>query len=253
MLRDVTNQLVTGNSASSRYARRDFARAYTLAAPNIMLGWLSSLDASRQWCVEPPVKTDPHQRFDKQRLSRKKFLLSKMTNSAFNELFKIQSGIHPGDDCLSQRARVSRQPSRSGGNICVLGGTLVTMADGSSKAIETIAIGDQVRAYDTASKMVTVSTVTETFTHEKTEEVVMLDNGLLGATGYHQVYADGAWVRADELAPGASLLRLGAERMTTSYALRSSVMQDAGGVSTYNLAVDGPANFFANGVLVKSE
>lgn len=253
LMRDVAKVLNSGTTATSVRARSDLIRATTLRSPNIMLGWLSSLDASRQWCVEAPQKDDTHQLFDQQQLSSKKFAASNGGNGAFNQLFMIQGGIHPKDDCSNQRYSVRMRRNQSSGQICVLGGTEVTMADGSTKAIEAIAIGDRVRSYDTATKSVVSSTVTKTFTHEKTEELVMLDNGLLGATGYHRVYADGAWVRADELTAGAMLLRLNPERMTVSYALKGSALQDAGGVATYNLAIDGPANFFANGVLIKSE
>ena len=143
------------------------------------------------------------------------------------------------------------------GEVCVLGGSKIAMADDSQRAIESLRVGDRVLAYDTKAKRLVPARVTQTFVHENTEQVVMINDGLLGATDYHRVYAGGQWHRADALQAGQPLLMLsavGGERWTTQQLpVQNSVLQAAGGVTTYNLAVDGPGNFFANGVLVESE
>jgi hypothetical protein len=60
-------------------------------------------------------------------------------------------------------------------------------------------------------------------------------------------------VRADELVEGSSVLSLAGNGEISSLVLQGAAMRAASGVTTFNLAVDGPKNFFANGILVKSE
>jgi hypothetical protein len=233
-------------------------RTQRLKTPNVMLGWLTSIDDSRQWCSAPA--TDGRGLLRNQKLKRdsQRLVFSRGSNLRFRGLFQVQSGVHPGDDCQAQRSPViKRKKRRTTSGICVLPGSQVAMADGTKQAIEGLVVGDRVLAFDTATKKVVAANVTKTYSHFKTEQVVMLNNGLLGATDYHRVYTSEGWKRADALSQGDALFMLdamnGGEMTVRTLPLQRSVLEAAGGVTTYNLAVDGPANFFANGVLVESE
>jgi hypothetical protein len=156
------------------------------------------------------------------------------------------------------QGRKSFSEKSSSEGICVLAGTPVAMADGSQRAIETIRIGDRVLSFDTETRKLVTTTVTRTFVHSQTEQIIMLNNGLLGATDYHRIFSDGAWKRADALRAGDPLLTLGADAnggqlVLQTHTVSRATPQSAGGVPSYNLAIDGPGNFFAAGVLVESE
>ncbi len=127
------------------------------------------------------------------------------------------------------------------------------MADGSLTAIELVKVGDRIVSYDTVKGKKVLATVTQTLRHPNTEQIVMLNGETLGATDYHRVFTGSGWVRADELVEGFSVLSLAGNGEISSLVLQGAAMRAASGVTTFNLAVDGPKNFFANGILVKSE
>jgi intein/homing endonuclease len=131
------------------------------------------------------------------------------------------------------------------------------MADGSTKNIEEIHIGDHVLAYDTDTQKVVASTVSETFVHTDAAGMTLI-NGTLRATVNHLFYANGAFVRADELRPGDALVsiagrQLGAQPMSTRSAKVQSLVGLPGHETVYNLEVDGQHNYFAGGLLVHNK
>ena len=64
-------------------------------------------------------------------------------------------------------------PHVRGSKGCFIGGTQISMADGSKKAIESIVIGDLVLAFDKEGNLGPAS-VTETFKHEDDQFIKLI-------------------------------------------------------------------------------
>jgi hypothetical protein len=143
--------------------------------------------------------------------------------------------------------------------ICFAAGTPVTMADGSTKAIERIAEGDLVLAYEETSGRVIAAPVTRTYVHTDVHEGLLAVNGSLFATADHPFYVAGRSgpVRAADLRVGDELLVLDripgtAERGLGTTTVDSLKPLPAAG-TVYNIEVAGPHNYFAGGVLVHNK
>jgi hypothetical protein len=132
---------------------------------------------------------------------------------------------------------------------CFVAGTPVTMADGSSKPIETIRGGDAVLAFDLASGRTVAEPVEELIVHHDHPALVVV-NGTLTTTPEHRFYADGAWMRADQLRVGALLVTMGAGLDHPVAEPVESLSEMDGGTTVYNLEVGEQHNYFAGGVLV---
>lgn len=127
------------------------------------------------------------------------------------------------------------------------------LADGSARAIETLSVGDLVLSYDTASGELEAGRVTRTLVHPDTPGLLRV-NGELVTTPEHAFFVGGGWRRADSLRPGdlllgASLAPGFGGRPTEAVPVVSLESLD-GGVTTYNLEVEGWHVYFAGGVLV---
>lgn len=139
---------------------------------------------------------------------------------------------------------------------CFVAGTPITMADGNARPIESISVGDLVLAYDIATSRSVPARVTETFVHQNSADIVLV-NGAIRATANHPFYVGGDWVRADQLHVGDALLSL--DGMTTIQtggfanspvtALEALPMR----ATTYNIEVEGQHNYFAAGLLVHNK
>ena len=76
-------------------------------------------------------------------------------------------------------------PHVRGSKGCFIGGTQISMADGSKKAIENIVVGDLVLAFDKESNLGPAS-VTETFKHEDDQFIKLIHwNGEITTTPNH--------------------------------------------------------------------
>lgn len=132
--------------------------------------------------------------------------------------------------------------SRSGGcNQCFLAGTDVLMADGSTKDIEDIKPGDEVRATDpetgeSGNREVTHLIITEDDKHFNTLSI-STEDGIeeLTATYEHPFWSPSfnAWVEARDLTPGSTLLT--DRYKTVTVTANKPYTQHA---RTYNLTVD---------------
>ena len=79
--------------------------------------------------------------------------------------------------------------SSVGRDPCFPAGTPVLMADGTTKPIEDVAVGDHVACTDPDTGQPTTSTVTRTFTHEHTPTIrIRTSNGDLETTPAHPLY-----------------------------------------------------------------
>lgn len=136
---------------------------------------------------------------------------------------------------------------------CFVAGTQITMADGTTRAIETLAMGDEIMAYDEQLHKTVPSHVTHTFVHENTDGTVLV-NGRVRATPNHPFYANGKWVRADELQDGDQLMSIDANTANGATAMAvSSLSSMSGGQTVYNLEVDTQHTYFAGGLLVHNK
>lgn len=142
---------------------------------------------------------------------------------------------------------------------CFAGGTLITMSDGTTRAIEHVNIGDWVLAYDTAREQVVPAPVVRTFVHpvhEKSASLVQI-NGNLRATTNHPFYVNGRWVPAGQLHVGDALLLLSSDRDVSFAApLQASVLSlsiEGERETTFNLEVASYHSYFAGGLLVHNK
>ena len=98
-------------------------------------------------------------------------------------------------------------PHVRGSKGCFIGGTQISMADGSKKAIENIVVGDLVLAFDKESNLGPAS-VTETFKHEDDQFIKLIHwNGEITTTPNHwMLLEDGLFLEAGKLIAGEDQL-----------------------------------------------
>jgi hypothetical protein len=127
---------------------------------------------------------------------------------------------------------------------CFVAGTLVSTTDGM-KAIETIAAGDMVYAYDFDSDTVVEAAVDKVFTATDSQIYrISVGSELIGVTSPHPFYVKGrGWVKAKDLSVGDALVtRGGATVVINSIAVENVT------VPVYNIEVDGMHNYFVTEV-----
>jgi hypothetical protein len=128
---------------------------------------------------------------------------------------------------------------------CFIGDTPVLMADGLTKTIDAIAIGDQVMARDEKTGITAVGAVARVFRHRVAETLLLQMEGgeVVETTAAHRFAAEErGFVSADQLRPGDRLSThndRGAEVVSTG--TRSAE------VTVYNLSVDRFHTFFICG------
>jgi hypothetical protein len=125
---------------------------------------------------------------------------------------------------------------------CFIAGTLVTLADGTTKPIELIEVGDSVRSWDGGAFI--SAGVVDVFHHPPQDAPQLVEiNRRLIATPEHLIYASGIWKPAGRLALGDVLLG--------DDVVVEKMERLPGGVPVYNLHTDHEShNYLANGVLV---
>jgi hypothetical protein len=131
---------------------------------------------------------------------------------------------------------------------CFVAGTPVTLADGSTKAIEEIASGDRVLAMDTATRTLTGAVVAHPIFH-RTAPVLLRVNGRVTTTPEHRFFVDGDWRNAIELRIGDVLVTAESDGSAGTEVVTQLELLD-GNVPVYNLEVEGLHDYFAGGVLV---
>jgi RHS repeat-associated protein len=118
-----------------------------------------------------------------------------------------------GDVGTTDAGDVGEEPGGNGGCDSFSADTKVVMADGSTKAIKDVHVGDQVLATDPASGRSEARTVTATMSHDDNDllDLTVTDGsgrtGVLHTNDHHIVWdqTKGAWVRAADLAVGDQL------------------------------------------------
>jgi len=134
-------------------------------------------------------------------------------------------------------------PPPEGG--CFIGDTPVLMADGLTKRIDAIAIGDQVMARDEKTGLVAVGAVDRVFRHHVAETLLLqMDGGeVVETTAQHRFAAEErGFVSAGQLRPG--------DRLSTHDERGAGVVSTgarSAEVTVYNLSVDRFHTFFVAG------
>ena len=125
-------------------------------------------------------------------------------------------------------------------NTCFLAGTRVMMADGTSKSIEEIHAGDEVRSFNEKTGQTVNSKVTMFFDAERTKDYLVLNNGLR-VTANHLFYSKGEWREIGKLSTADTLLGL---ELTDAgiESIEKIRLEDA--VPVYNIEVDQYHNYF---------
>lgn len=131
---------------------------------------------------------------------------------------------------------------------CFPAGTLVLMADGSTKAIEKVQEGDQVRAEDPSESQVVINRPVVQLHTNWTQHLIHImvsgDSGRiegeLRVTGHHPIWTQNrGWVYAQDLLIGDRLLDAQQGMPVVSYVAPEDVI-----CTTYNLTVQGAHTFF---------
>ncbi|MBI3082964.1 MAG: transglycosylase SLT domain-containing protein, partial [Candidatus Omnitrophica bacterium] len=111
---------------------------------------------------------------------------------------------------LSERLGILRwQLERLTKHECFLAGTRITLADGTSKPIEQVQVGERVRAFDPETGELTASQVVRTLTREVGAyyEVHLASGQTVEVTGEHPIFTpEGAFVKVKDLHAGQELM-----------------------------------------------
>jgi hypothetical protein len=128
---------------------------------------------------------------------------------------------------------------------CVAEGTMIETRRGTVP-VEQISIGDSVLSYDTRASVHVWSPVRSVRAGQASE--VLLIDGKLELTDKHPLWIDGAWREARHLRKGSELMRMDGKLESVA-----SVVAKPGEVAVYDLSVDDPHNYFADGFLVHNK
>jgi hypothetical protein len=139
--------------------------------------------------------------------------------------------------------------ARTRKGFCLARGTTIATPDGDT-TVERLHAGQQVWSYDIESKSLVAATVVGTFTSQA--DATLLVNDRLRLTAEHPVYAEregkAAWRTAASLRVGDLLINGEARHVRID-----SIKNVGGDVEVFDVAVDGPHNFFAAGILVHNK
>ncbi len=173
-----------------------------------------------------------------------------IANSSANPLQSIYTPQYSGiiDSAETQEPPPSATAGGAERGGCFAPGTMITMADGSKKAIEKVKVGDKVATLaNPLNADVVTGTVGAVFEHTA-NKMISVNNGLLKATPEHMIYASGTFKTAGEIAVGDVLLGLNGKKTVVT-----SVKVVFEKISVYNLRVDPYHTFIANGIYVHND
>ncbi|KKW01415.1 MAG: Cell surface protein [Parcubacteria group bacterium GW2011_GWA2_48_9] len=145
-----------------------------------------------------------------------------------------------GYSCVNGTSCVSRCRSS------FLAGTPITMANGSTKPIEDVMIGDAVKAYDVETGTLVENQVTQYY--EYAAETYLIINGDLKITKLHPVYSHGEWVEIGKLKVGDSLTNDQGQPL-----IIDSIQETNEKVNVYNLEVSPDNTYIAWGIIVHNK
>ncbi|MFH1621822.1 MAG: polymorphic toxin-type HINT domain-containing protein [Candidatus Omnitrophota bacterium] len=130
------------------------------------------------------------------------------------------------------------------GNGCLLSGTPILMADGSTRAIENVQVGDMIMAYDVDNARTIADKVSEVFVHDDADSYLIV-NGELKVTANHPVLSNGEWVEIGSLRVGDLLLNQKGEHQKIE-----SIEEVLAKEKVYNFHINPYHTYIANGYVV---
>jgi hypothetical protein len=133
-----------------------------------------------------------------------------------------------------------------GGGGCFLGGTLILMADNSTKPIEQVKEGDEVIEFDEKTFTFHGGKVTKLFSHQA--DRYMMFNNTLRITDNHPVFLKGKWVEAGTLKKGDLLLGENKKPIAVE-----SIKLGKASVDVFNLEVEPYHSYIAGGIVVHNK
>ena len=134
----------------------------------------------------------------------------------------------------------------SGGCDCLLAGTPITLADGTTKPVEAIQVGDRVLGFDESTKSMKPAKVVAVHAPFETDHYFII-NGKIRMTEAHPVLSRGRWVVVGELKVGDALTD--SEGHTQAILSIEDVDEIA---PTYNFQVSG-GTYVAGGIVVHNK
>jgi len=130
-------------------------------------------------------------------------------------------------------------------------GTPILMGDGSQRAIEAVAVGDLVLAYEAETGKLVRRPVVELTRTTAHVARVRTSAGVLGVTPSHCFYTRGIWIPVVQLAPGTPLVTSNGRTLGTASLLECLAPPSGDqAVPVYDLTVAREESYFAGGVLV---
>lgn len=157
----------------------------------------------------------------------------------------------------------------SGGGGCFTEGTLITMWDGSTVAIEEVVAGDKILSYNVEKAIVEQDTVLETSRPiVDTIAEINIDGQYIWCTPDHPFYVqDKGWsslapsitetnyeIVVEQLEEGNTLARIDLKQQINPVTIKGVKTKVMPYTQTYNLSkVETNQNFFANGILVHNK
>ncbi|MBI2033267.1 MAG: Ig-like domain-containing protein [Candidatus Levybacteria bacterium] len=139
------------------------------------------------------------------------------------------------------------QMGGGGGGGCFLAGTAIRTADGKTKPIEKIQIGEAILTRDSQiSNTLVKDTVTKTYRHIVDEYLTINDR--LKITPVHRLLVNGVWKQASEIHVGDRLVdEQGNDVLVTT------ITAQKGNFVVYNLSIEKRHTFFAEGIYVHND
>ncbi|MBM3251645.1 MAG: hypothetical protein FJZ11_02525 [Candidatus Omnitrophica bacterium] len=132
------------------------------------------------------------------------------------------------------------------GGLCFLSGTPILMADGTTKPIEQIQIGDKVLAFNEKTGDMQEDKVVKLSVHNAKKYLIV--NESLKVTPEHPFYSEGKWVEIGSLKIGDKLLKYPGQIQEIT-----SIKEIEEETTVYNLEVEPSHTYFANDLLVHNK
>ncbi len=143
--------------------------------------------------------------------------------------------------------RNSTRTGGGGGGGCFLEGTPITLADGTKKAIEQIAVGDRILTREgPLSNTLVTDSVTKVHRHVVSEYLTI--NDILHITPVHRILINNKWDTASTITLGDRLLGEDGKPIIVR-----SIVRHTGSFKVYNLTTKTFHTFLASGVYVHND
>ncbi len=136
------------------------------------------------------------------------------------------------------------QDCGSGGGGCFLAGTLITMADGTTKPIESIQVGDMILAFDEQTQTMKPDKVAKLLRHPP-EDTYLIVNSHLKVTSIHRVLSKGEWIPIGQLKVGDTLTNAQGQEVPIE-----SIVLVKEKIDIYNFEVNPYHTYVADGYIV---